>query len=177
MLFGATFVLGTLRGWPLRHFDLPEGVPKIFGRELQEWTRFLQRPELLSNVRLDVAGVEKIPREGPVIAVFNHRSYFDAPVVTTVLGQTGRSFRFLGKKEVFDAPVVGQLMTALGGIRVDEGTGAVLDESGAAIPGLFSAGRTATGICSDSYVSGLSLADCVYAGRRAGKSAANEADS
>jgi 3-oxo-5alpha-steroid 4-dehydrogenase len=68
-------------------------------------------------------------------------------------------------------------MLTLGGIRVDEGTGAVLDESGAAIPGLFSAGRTATGICSDSYVSGLSLADCVYAGRRAGKSAANEADS
>lgn len=63
-------------------------------------------------------------------------------------------------------------MLTLGGIRVDEGTGAVLDESGAAIPGLFSAGRTATGICSNSYVSGLSLSDCVYAGRRAGKHAA-----
>ncbi|QLL07659.1 FAD-binding protein [Mycobacterium vicinigordonae] len=63
-------------------------------------------------------------------------------------------------------------MLTLGGIRVDEGTGAVLDESGAAIPGLFSAGRTATGICSNSYVSGLSLADCVFAGRRAGKHAA-----
>ena len=68
-------------------------------------------------------------------------------------------------------------MLTLGGIRVDEGTGAVLDDSGAAIPGLFSAGRTATGICSDSYVSGLSLADCVYAGRRAGKSAAAQPDS
>ena len=68
-------------------------------------------------------------------------------------------------------------MLTLGGIRVDEATGAVLDESGAAIPGLFSAGRTATGICSDSYVSGLSLADCVYAGRRAGKSAAAEVNS
>ena len=28
-------------------------------------------------------------------------------VVGTVLGRTGRSFRFLGKKEVFDAPVIG----------------------------------------------------------------------
>lgn len=65
-------------------------------------------------------------------------------------------------------------MLTLGGIRVDEGTGAVLDGSGAPIPGLFSAGRTATGICSNSYVSGLSLADCVFAGRRAGKSAATQ---
>jgi putative phosphoserine phosphatase/1-acylglycerol-3-phosphate O-acyltransferase len=31
--------------------------------------------------------------------------------------------RFLGKKEVFDAPVVGELATALGGIRVDRGSG------------------------------------------------------
>lgn len=63
-------------------------------------------------------------------------------------------------------------MLTLGGIRVDEGTGAVLNEGGAPIPGLFSAGRTATGICSNSYVSGLSLSDCVFAGRRAGMYAA-----
>ena len=31
--------------------------------------------------------------------------------------------RFLGKKEVFDAPIVGDLATAMGGIRVDRGTG------------------------------------------------------
>ena len=78
--------LARLKGWPLRHFDLPEGVLKIAGRELQEWTRPLQRPELLANVRLDIAGIENIPKTGPVIAVFNHRSYFDATVVGTVLG-------------------------------------------------------------------------------------------
>ncbi len=65
-------------------------------------------------------------------------------------------------------------MLTLGGIRVDEATGAVLNEAGSAIPGLYSAGRTATGICSNSYVSGLSLADCVYAGRRAGRHAAGD---
>ncbi len=31
--------------------------------------------------------------------------------------------RFLGKKEVFDAPVVGSIVTALGGIRVERGSG------------------------------------------------------
>jgi putative phosphoserine phosphatase/1-acylglycerol-3-phosphate O-acyltransferase len=40
-----------------------------------------------------------------------------------VLGRTGRSFRFLGKKEVFDAPVIGYLSKMAGGIRVDRGTG------------------------------------------------------
>src|SRR5439155_4694726 len=34
----------------------------------------------------------------------------------------GRNLRFLGKKEVFDAPVVGQLARAMGGIRVDRGS-------------------------------------------------------
>ena len=65
-------------------------------------------------------------------------------------------------------------MLTLGGVRVCEDTGAVLDADGAPIPGLFSAGRTAIGICSESYVSGLSIADCVFAGRRAGASAAAE---
>jgi putative phosphoserine phosphatase/1-acylglycerol-3-phosphate O-acyltransferase len=35
--------------------------------------------------------------------------------------------RFLGKKEVFDAPVVGQAARAMGGIRVDRGTGSAGD--------------------------------------------------
>ncbi|BAD55306.1 FAD-binding protein [Nocardia farcinica] len=63
-------------------------------------------------------------------------------------------------------------MLTLGGVVVDETTGAVRSTAGHDIPGLFAAGRTAVGICSDSYVSGLSLADCVFSGRRAGRSAA-----
>ena len=42
----------------------------------------------------------------------------------------------------------------------------------ARLDGLFAAGRTAVGICSNSYVSGLSLADCIFSGRRAGSHAA-----
>jgi len=58
----------------------------------------------------------------------------------------------------------------LGGLAVDERTGQVLREDGGVVPNLYAAGRTAAGICSNSYVSGLSLADCVYSGRRAGRS-------
>lgn len=61
---------------------------------------------------------------------------------------------------------------SLGGLQVNEDNGAVTDSTGRDIPGLFAAGRTAIGVASSRYVSGLSLADCVFSGRRAGKAAA-----
>jgi 3-oxo-5alpha-steroid 4-dehydrogenase len=64
-------------------------------------------------------------------------------------------------------------MLTLGGLVVAEDTGAVRRPDGTDIGHLYAAGRTAVGICSNSYVSGLSLADCVYSGRRAGRSAAH----
>ncbi|GAA2400840.1 FAD-binding protein [Mycolicibacterium llatzerense] len=68
-------------------------------------------------------------------------------------------------------------MFTLGGLIVDEETGAVKTPQGQPIYGLFAAGRTAVGICANSYVSGLSLADCVYSGRRAGAHAVHAAAS
>lgn len=60
----------------------------------------------------------------------------------------------------------------LGGLRVDGKTGLVLRGDNTSIGGLYAAGRTAVGICSNGYVSGLSLADSVFAGIRAGEHAA-----
>ncbi|MFP6641149.1 MAG: FAD-binding protein, partial [Myxococcota bacterium] len=65
------------------------------------------------------------------------------------------------------------MMLTLGGLVVDEKTGAVCHQVGHPIPGLYAAGRAAVGLCSRNYVSGLSIADCVYSGRRAGRMAAN----
>lgn len=61
----------------------------------------------------------------------------------------------------------------LGGLVVREETGEVVHRDGGTIPGLYAAGRNAVGICSNSYVSGLSIADCVFSGRRAGNHAAS----
>ena len=58
----------------------------------------------------------------------------------------------------------------LGGLKVDEATGCVLNDKGGAIDGLYAAGRNAIGVASWNYVSGLSIADCVYSGRRAAQS-------
>lgn len=61
---------------------------------------------------------------------------------------------------------------SLGGLVVDEQTGNVKTAAGDNIPGLYAAGRTAVGIASNNYVSGLSIADGVFSGRRAGRHAA-----
>jgi 3-oxo-5alpha-steroid 4-dehydrogenase len=63
-------------------------------------------------------------------------------------------------------------MLTLGGLVVDEKAGLVRRADGSVIDGLYAAGRSAVGLCSNSYVSGLSLADCVFSGRRAGRHAA-----
>ncbi len=55
----------------------------------------------------------------------------------------------------------------LGGLKVDEETGLVIHDDGSPIEGLYAAGRTAIGICSNIYVSGLSASDCIFSGRRA----------
>ncbi len=57
----------------------------------------------------------------------------------------------------------------LGGLKVDEQSGGVLTESGQVVPGLFAAGRSAVGVCSVGYISGLSIADCFFSGRRVGR--------
>ena len=59
----------------------------------------------------------------------------------------------------------------LGGLATDAAS-RVLDDAGAPVPGLFAAGRTTAGIAADGYVSGISLGDGSFFGRRAGAHAA-----
>ncbi len=63
-----------------------------------------------------------------------------------------------------------------GGLTVDEDTGNVTRSDGTPIPGLYAAGRTAVGICSESNFSGLSIADTVFSGRRAARAAMQRND-
>ena len=68
--------------------------------------------------------------------------------------------------KLFPCPVL-----TLGGLEVDPQTGAVLREDGiGVVENLYAAGRSAVGICSNNYVSGLSIADCIFSGRRVGRS-------
>ncbi|MNZ21003.1 3-oxo-5-alpha-steroid 4-dehydrogenase [compost metagenome] len=62
----------------------------------------------------------------------------------------------------------------VGGLRVDEDSGQVLRDDDTPIGGLYAAGRTAIGLPSHLYISGLSAADCIFSGRRAGAHVAGQ---
>jgi len=61
----------------------------------------------------------------------------------------------------------------LGGLHTNS-AGEVLNPEGKGIPGLYAAGRTTSGIAAIGYVSGISLGDASFFGRRAGRSAATD---
>lgn len=116
-------LLAVARRWPTLHLDVPPGVPKFLGVEPQRVALLFTRPELVPYARFDISGVGHIPKRGPAIVCANHRSYFDPAAMAQLFAKAGRTVRFLGKKEVFDAPLVGQMAKAFGGIRVERGTG------------------------------------------------------
>ena len=82
------------------------------------------RPELVPYARFDIAGTEHIPGDGPAILVRQPPQLLRRRWPWRSPWPSGAGpVRFLGKKEVFDAPVVGDLARAMGGIRVERGTG------------------------------------------------------
>ena len=115
--------VAALRRWPQMHLDVPPGVPKVLGIEPQQVFMPFTRPELFPFVRFDIDGVDNIPASGGALVCANHRSYFDPLALAVTVARRGRPVRALGKREVFDAPVVGPMVKAMGGIRVDRGTG------------------------------------------------------
>lgn len=116
--------IATLRRWPILHLDVPPGVPKlpVIGAEPQALLMKLLRPGMLPWLRLDSDEAEHLPADGPAILVANHRSYIDPLVLGLAVASRDRPLRFLAKRELFDAPVVGSLMRAVGSVRVDRST-------------------------------------------------------
>jgi putative phosphoserine phosphatase/1-acylglycerol-3-phosphate O-acyltransferase len=137
-------LVAAARRWPTLNLDVSPGVLKIpvIGLELQKVALRFARPGAYPYARFDIEGVEHIPSKGAAILVGNHRSYFDVAAMSLTIAQSGRAARFLGKKEVFDAPIVGPIAAAMGGIRVDRGTGS--DEPLAAAAAALEGGEMVT---------------------------------
>ena len=119
-------VMAAARRWPT--IDLSAGgsgmakIP-VVNLEIQRLALSFTHPLFFPYAKFDIEGLEHIPTSGAAIIVGNHRSYFDPMAMAVTIARTDRTLRFLGKKEVFDVPVVGQIAAAMGGIRVDRGTG------------------------------------------------------
>ena len=119
-------VMAAARRWPVIDLSTAEKrLPRIpiVNMEIQRLALSFTHPLFVPYARFDISGVENIPGTGPAIIVGNHRSYFDSMAIAVTIARTDRTVRFLGKKEVFDAPVIGQIAAMMGGIRVDRGTG------------------------------------------------------
>ena len=107
------------------HFDEPRGRP-LGVTPTYSVVAFFLKPLLNLIVKKDWQGGEKIPRSGAAIVVCNHISYLDPLTFTHFLYNQGRAPRYLGKKGVFDTPIVGWVVKAAGQIPVErESKGAV----------------------------------------------------
>ena len=158
-------LLARARRWPILHLDVPPGVAKvpIIGVELQRIAMAFTRPLMFPYARFEISGTENIPSVGPAILCGNHRSYFDPAAVAMAIAKTGRTVRFLGKKEVFDAPIVGQMAAAMGGIRVERGTGS--DQPLKAAADALAAGDMVAIMPEGTIPRGLAFFDPVLKGR------------
>ncbi len=125
-------LMAAARRWPTLDLSAAATLAKdvssmaripVVNMEIQRLALSFTHPLFFPYAKFRITGIEHIPASGPAIVVGNHRSYFDAAALAVAIARTDRTVRFLGKKEVFDAPVVGQIAAAMGGIRVDRGTG------------------------------------------------------
>lgn len=158
-------VMAAARRWPIMNFDVLPGVAKVpvIGMELQKLGLLFARSELFPFARFNITGAELIASQGPAIIVSNHRSYFDVLAIAMAVAKTGRTVRFLGKKEVFDAPLIGQFAAAIGGIRVDRASGS--EEPLAAAANALAAGEMVAIMPQGTIPRGRAFFDPVLRGR------------
>ena len=69
--------------------------------------------------RVEVYGLEHVPRSGSYIVAPTHRSLLDIPFAAFT---TKRRIRFMAKEELFTKPWLAKILTALGGFPVSRGT-------------------------------------------------------
>ncbi len=76
-------------------------------------------PILRAFTKRDWSGQENIPASGPAIVISNHVSYADVLFFAQFLYKSGRAPRFIGKRSVFEIPIIGRIILAAGQIPVD----------------------------------------------------------
>ena len=102
---GTALVAGLLRA---KH--RPGGV---YDWSVEDWSRWILRA---AGTPVLVEGLERVPRDGPVVYASNHSSMFDIWALSAVLpGST----RFLAKEELTRIPLLGPAMVRAGHIAID----------------------------------------------------------
>ncbi|QGU08551.1 1-acyl-sn-glycerol-3-phosphate acyltransferase [Corynebacterium occultum] len=76
------------------------------------------------GIKITVFGAEHLPTEGGALLAMNHTGYYDfifGEVPGNVRGK--RLVRFMAKKEIFEMPVIGNLMRRMDHVSVDRSSG------------------------------------------------------
>ncbi|MBE9045341.1 1-acyl-sn-glycerol-3-phosphate acyltransferase [Pleurocapsales cyanobacterium LEGE 10410] len=77
-------------------------------------------PLLHTYFRIRIHGAEKVPQSGGLIAVSNHASYCDPPILSNCVG---RPVAFMAKEELFEIPIFKQGIELYGAYPVKRSTG------------------------------------------------------
>ena len=85
---------------------------------LLKWS--LVSPILHTYFRIKIHGADNVPKSGAAIAVSNHASYFDPPILSNCVG---RPVAFMAKEELFKVPVLKQGIELYGAYPVKRSTG------------------------------------------------------
>jgi 1-acyl-sn-glycerol-3-phosphate acyltransferase len=72
--------------------------------------------------RLQVTGVELLPLEGPLLVVGDHDSYWDT-VATGIAALPRRQIRALAKSSMWNNKLLGAVLTGMGQIPIERGSG------------------------------------------------------
>lgn len=72
--------------------------------------------------RLEVSGIEHLPRSGPVLLAANHDSYWD-PVAIGIAGLPRRQIRALTKSSMWKVPGLDRILDGMGQIPIERGAG------------------------------------------------------
>ena len=91
------------------------------------------RPILMALTRREWSGAENLPSEGGYVVCPNHYSYLEPLVFGHFLVDNGHAPRYLGKIEVFRAPVVGAIVRGADQIPVYRESGKASDAYRAAV--------------------------------------------
>ncbi len=81
-------------------------------------SRLFARAVLGALSGMEVRGLDHVPREGPFIVASNHISFWDPPMVGSVVP---REIHFLAKEELFRTPLLGPLIRSLNAIPIRRG--------------------------------------------------------
>ena len=94
-------------------FRVPNRTGGVYDRCNRGWARGLLRA---AGVTVSTVGMEKVPRDRPVVYASNHQSFFDILAYAATIPGT---MRFVSKIELSRVPILGPAMRASGHIFID----------------------------------------------------------